>query len=131
MRWVDVEKLFGMRPSALSEDFWEVFEAFTDDNDHLLELFRLGLLQKRVSHYSEAVHRKGAPLMSCGGLIDCTKVQMSGSGGTRYSGHERFHSLIFHTIITSDGLLFYLYFPELGKRHDMNLYRESLLEAAL
>lgn len=32
---------------------------------------------------------------------------------------------------TPDGLLFYIYGPEVGQRHDMTLYRESGLDGIL
>ena len=42
-----------------------------------------------------------------------------------YSGHKRFHCLIYQTVTTPDGLMFYLYGPEVDLRQDMTLFRES------
>ena len=42
-----------------------------------------------------------------------------------YSGQKRVHCLIYQTITTPDGLKFYLYGPEVGRSHDMTLYRQS------
>ena len=42
-----------------------------------------------------------------------------------YSGHKRFHCLIFQTVRTPDGLVFYMFGPEVGRRHDMTLFRQS------
>lgn len=87
--------------------------------------------------YAKAIHEKGAPLTNCVGFIDCTKIQMSRPGGiganqrTCYSGHKRFHCLIYQTVTTPDGLMFNLYGPEVGRRHDMTLFRESGLNDVL
>lgn len=42
-----------------------------------------------------------------------------------YSGHKRMHCLIYQTIRTPDGLIFSLYGPEVGQRHDLSLLRNS------
>ena len=39
--------------------------------------------------------------------------------------------MIYKTITTPDGLMFYLYGPEVGRGHDMTLYRESGLDVSL
>lgn len=36
-RWTDVERMFGMRNYLLLEVFWEVLEAFIEEQDPLLE----------------------------------------------------------------------------------------------
>jgi len=50
---------------------------------------------------------------------------------TCYSGHKRFYCLIYQTVTTPDGLMFYLYGPEVGCRHDMTLYRQRNLDSDL
>ena len=47
-----------------------------------------------------------------------------------YSGLKRMHCLIYQTVTTTDGL-FSLYGPEVGRRHDLTLLRESGLEERL
>eukprot|EP00171_Calliarthron_tuberculosum_P007558 IDg7558t1 len=136
-RWTDLEHIFGMRASALCEVFWEVVESFVEARKHLLEVFRSGLMGRRAEIYSAAIKERGAPLDNCVGFIDCTKIQMSRPGGSGaiqrscFSGHKRFHCLVYQTVTTPDGLMFNLYGPEVGRRHDMTLYRESNLDAVL
>ena len=48
-----------------------------------------------------------------------------------YSGRKRFHCLIHQTVTTPDGLLFHMYGPEVGRRHDMTLYRQSGIDEQL
>ena len=136
-RWSDVEVMFGMRASALSEVFWELIISFSSSNSHLLSSFQTELMTARAPAYAAAIHAKGAPLLHCVGFIDCTKIQMTRPGGSAvlqrsvYSGHKSFHCFIYQTVTTPDGLLFYMYGPEVGRRHDMTLYRESGLDGIL
>ena len=126
-----------MHSSCMSEVFWEVLETFVQLRGHLFETFRSDLTTERAELYSAAIHDKGAPLENCIGFLDCTKIQNSRPGGAAinqrvcYSGHKRFHCLIYQTVTTPDGLMFYLYGPEVGRRHDMTLYRESGLDVSL
>ena len=128
---------FGMRSSALSEVFWEVLERFVEVKGHLLTTLREDLLCGRAAMYGEAIKNAGAPLDSCVGFIDCTKIRMTRLGGSNrnqracYSGHKRFHCLVYQTISTSDGLIFSLYGPEEGRKHDMTLLHNSGISEAL
>lgn len=136
-RWKDLEKMFGMRASAMCEVFYEVIESLVNNHGKLLETFRIPFMQQRAEMYAKAISEKGAPLDNCVGFIDCTKIQMCRPSGrnamqkSTYSGHKRFHCLIYQTVTTPDGLLFYLFGPEVGRRHDMTLYRESGLGTVL
>lgn len=136
-RWTDLEYTFGMRSSALSEVFWEVIESFVESKGHLICTLRESLLVERAALYADAIIAKGAPLDSCVGFIDCTKIRMTRPGGhgslqrACYSGHKRMHCLIYQTVTTPDGLIFYLYGPEVGRRHDTTLLRKSGLEERL
>lgn len=130
-RWRDLEPVFCMRASALFEVFREVVEGFIEAKGHLIESFHSELMTERSQIYADAIQRKGAPLDNCIGFIDCTKVQISRPGGNSslqrdcYSGHKRFHCLLNQSVTTPDGLMFHLYGPEIGRRHDMTLYRQS------
>lgn len=130
IRWSDVETRYGMFRSQLSEVFWEVTELFHGKFEHALEL-RSDLLRQRASVYAKAIEDYGAPLDKCVGFIDCTKIKMQRPGGSSqnqrcvYSGHKRFHCLIYQTMTTPDGLVFALYGPEEGRRHDLTLLRKS------
>ena len=129
--------MFGMRSSALSEVFWEVIESFVDGKGYLLRDLREGVLVSWAELYAESIKIIGAHLDSCVGFIDCTKIQMSRPGGHRsiqrscYSGHKRFHCLIYQTVTTLDGIIFNLYGPEVGRRHDLTLRRDSGLKGRL
>jgi len=130
-RWVDLECVFGMHTSALSEVFWEVAETFYGKRKHLLTQFRSDLMYDRAELYAEANSKQGAPLENCVGFIDCSRIAICRPGGVGanqrsvYSGHKRFHCFIYQTITTPDGLIFHLYGPEEGRRHDPTLYHNS------
>ena len=133
-RWVDMGFMFRMHASRLREVFWKVIETFVSLRGGLFESFHSDIINQRASLYAEAIHTKVAPLDNCLGFIDCTKIQMRRPGGSSmnqrscYAGHERFHCLLYQTITTPDGLMFDLYGPEVGRRHDMTLLRESGLD---
>ena len=77
----------------------------------------------------QLIHENCAPLQNCIGFIDCTKIAMVLPGGPAsnqrsfYNGHKRYHCLIYQTISTPD--------PEVGRRHDLTLYRQSNLDEEL
>lgn len=47
-RWRDVEFLFGMHSSCMSEVFWEVLKTFVHMRGHLFETFRSDLITERA-----------------------------------------------------------------------------------
>ena len=126
-----------MHSPALSEVFWEAIECFYEKLSHLLTTFCSELLVERAAEYASVIEGKGAPLDNCVGFIDCTKVQMCRLEGPStnqrsvYSGHKRFYCLIYQTITTPDGLVFNLFGPVEGRRHEMTLYRMSGMEKHL
>ena len=133
----DVEYLFGMHALALSEIFWEMVETFVEGKGYLLTDLREGMLADRAELYADSIKNAGAPLDSCVVFIDCMKIKMTRPGGhgsmqrSFYSGHKRMHCLIYQTVTTPDGLIFSFYGPEVGRRHDLTLLRESGLEERL
>ena len=136
-RWNDLEYTFGMRSSARREVFLEVLESFYEKQGHLVLDHHEDLLARRAEMYEESIHKAGAPLNSCVGFIDCTKIKMSRPGGhcslqsNCYSGHKLFHCLMYQTVTTPDGLILHLYGPEVERRHDLTLLRESKLQDRL
>ena len=88
-------------------------------------------LQSRAKDYARVIHEAGAPLTRCVCFIDCTKIRMCRPSGDNayqravYSGHKRIHCLIYQTVTTPDGLMFGMYGPVEGRRHDLTLLRES------
>lgn len=135
-RWSDLEKRFGLFSSQMCEIFYEMIERFVQSFGYALHL-NGQLLRRRAEMYAESIRNAGAPLHRCVGFIDCTKVRMQRPGGhgslqrSVYSGHKRMHCLIYQTLTTPDGLMFALYGPEEGRRHDITLYRHSEWEAIL
>lgn len=136
-RWHDLEIVFGLRCYVLSQVFWEALEGFLRDWAHILETFRSDLMEERAGLYAQAITDNGASLDCCVGFVDSTKIQMSRPGGPSanqrscYSGHKRFHCLMYQTITTPDGIIFHMFGPEVGRRHDITLYRQSNLDAVL
>ena len=120
-RWKGVEYLFGMHAPALGEVFREVVETFVEWKGYLLTDLREGMLADRAELYADSIKNAGAPLDSCIGFIDCTKIKMMrpgghGSGQRRCNScHKRMHCLIYQTLTTPNGLIFSLYGPEVGR----------------
>lgn len=94
---------------------------------HLLSSVNLELNAERANIYVKEISDEGDNLDSCFGFMDCTKIQMSRPGGDGTiqqscdSGYKRFHCLLYKSISTPDGLMFHIYRPEVGHRHDMAL----------
>jgi len=90
---------------------------------------------ERAAAYAAAIAGKDAPLQTSLGFIDGTLVRIArtGRGLQRvfYSGHKRCHAIKLQSICTPDGLLFHLFGPVEGRRHDMLLYHESGIDAQL
>ena len=132
----DLKTVFGKSSSVLSEIFWETVKYFIECKGHLLD-FRPGLMTSRAASYAAAINEKGATLDNVVGFIDYTKIQMSRPKGhnslqkATFSGHKRFHCLIYQTITTPDGLIFHLHGPEVKSRQDITLYRASGLDSIL
>lgn len=136
-RWYDLEHLFGMPTQALSEVFRQVLVDCKDKFYNLLGTWRMDVLETRARLYADCIQDSGAPLPNCVGFIDGTKIFMARPGGRNinqkacYSGHKRAHCLVYITVSTPDGLIAYLHGPEVGRRHDMTLYRQSGLDDSL
>lgn len=135
-RWYDLESKFGLFTSQLSEIYWEHIELVNETYGHVLNL-RPGLLRERAERYADVLVENDSPLDSCVGFIDCTKIRICRPGGHNrnqravFSGHKRMHCLIYQTISTPDGLMFSLFGPLEGRRHDLTLLRQSDWEQIL
>lgn len=109
---------------------------FLEKFAHVLDLHP-NMLKEPVEKYATAVEGGGAPLDSCVGFIDCTKIRMSRAGGpgiiqiSCYYGHMRMYFLIYQTIHTPDGLIFRLFGLEAGRWHDLTRLREGGREDVL
>lgn len=91
----------------------------------------LDLLQNRARIYVNCIAENRAPLPNCIGFMDGKNIFMFRPGGPNvnqracYRGHERKRCVISLSVTTTDGMIFYLYSPEVKCRQDMILYRES------
>ena len=85
--------------------------------------WRTDLLKDRAVRYASCVAVRGAPHDKVVGFIDGTGIRVARPGGglqrCMYSGHKRDHVMNFQSVVTPGGLLFHLYGPVEGRRHDM------------
>ena len=64
---------------------------------HTLTEMRTDLIEERAVDLSCVIHEKGAPLHSCIGFVDCTKIYICRPGGggamkrSCHSGHKLMH----------------------------------------
>eukprot|EP00171_Calliarthron_tuberculosum_P001560 IDg1560t1 len=136
-RWTDLEPMFGMHSSALSEVFYECAWSMHDGYASAVTTFQTDLMKERAHLYAQSITASGGLLDNCVGFIDGTNIKMSRPGGagtlqrSTYSGHKRIHCLSYQTVSTPDGLIFHLYGPVEGRQPDKYIYRKSNLDAAL
>lgn len=136
-RWFDLGKMFGVGCSKLSEIFWELSEWIYEHHHRLLKPFRAALMENRAPVYASKIRSAGAMLPHCIGFIDVTKIHVCRPIGDNelqqslYSGHKRIHWLLFCTITTPDGLVFFCDGPVEGRRHDLYLLNQSGLDDAV
>lgn len=122
---------------ALSKIFWQVLMDCTQMHETIFGSLRTDIVETRARSYEDCIRDNGAPLTNCIGFMYGTKIFMARPGGSNvnrkscYSGYKRSHCLVYLTVTTPDGLVLNLYGPEVGRRHDMTLYRQSGLDGAL
>lgn len=87
--------------------------------------------------YAQAIFEDQEPLLDHVGFVDVRKTSMpsqedEASNKERcYPGYKNVHCLSYLTMTIPDGLILYLYGPEVGRRHNMTVYRESWLDEVL
>lgn len=105
-------------------------------NDILLNV-RRNFLRERTRSYADGIKAAGALLWNRLGFIDCTKIRINrlqGHGNLQrscYSGQKRFHCLMYQTLTTPVGLVFFLYGAEVGCWHDLTLHVQRKWEFEL
>lgn len=135
-RWEDLAEEFGRFPSQLCEIFWECLEGMIERRGHLILNWREDLMHSRAPDYAEHIN-ENAPLSNCIGFMDCTKMKIARPGGhnrnqrAMYTGHKRTWCIKWQTLSTPDGLIFHLWGPEDGRRHDSTLYCKSGIDSIL
>lgn len=124
-----------MSEDALCEIFYEFLEYFYKRFGCPLTEFRPELMSIRAEIYADAVKDAGAPLDSCVGFIDATNLYVARPKGAAqsatYNGHRRRNAFKMESVSTPDGLLFHMYGPEEGRRHDICFFTHSGVEEAL
>lgn len=136
LRWEDIAEDFGKFSAQLSEIFWEALERMLTVRGHLILNWRSDLMTTRAEMYASFINEY-LPLDSCVGFMDCTKQKVARPSGHNslqralYSGHRRTWCLKWQTISTPDGLIFHLWGPEDGRRHDSTLYNKSNIDSIL
>jgi len=134
-RWRDLEPMFVRSSSSQCELFYETIKQLGIRWSSLLCAWRGDLMVERAAMYAQHVIEKGGGLDNSVGFIDGTGLFVALPGGALqrsvYSGHKRTHMLKFQTVATPDGLIFHLFGPEEGRRHDVTMYREAGMEKSL
>lgn len=135
-RWEDLAEEFGKYPAQLSEVFWEALENMVRVRGYLILNWRADLMEHRAALYASHIH-ENAPLPNCVGFMDCTKQKVARPGGHNsnqralYTGHKRTWCLKWQSVSTPDGLIFHLWGPEDGRRHNSTLYNKSGIDSIL
>ena len=92
-------------------------------------------MSDRAAISANSIVNRGALLNNCGGVIDCTRIEMARSSGRdliqilTYSGQKSIHVLIYQTETTTKVLMMYMYGPEVGRRHDLTLCKDRGIDA--
>jgi len=131
--WVDLEELFGRSASALCHIFYATAAMMMEKWGANLTEWRVEFMRERAALYAQKIEGTGAYLDRCVGFIDGTAIFIARPrGGLQracYSGYKRKHAVKFQSVLTPDGLIFHLFGPWEGRRHDMTLYFESGFDA--
>jgi hypothetical protein len=132
----DLEQRFYRCKAAIAEIFYEALECFLKWASPLVSTFQTDFLRERAEYYSIRIsERTENATQHCVGFIDGTLIEIARPPGILqravYSGHKRRPGLKWQVITTPDGLLFHVFGPSEGRRHDMHLYAESGLDGIL
>jgi DDE superfamily endonuclease len=122
--------------AAITEIFYEALECFLLWAGPLVSTFQTDFLGTRAEYYSSKISEKSEnATQHCAGFIDGTLIEIARPRGmlqrATYSGHKRRPGLKRQVIKTPYGMLFHIFGPYKGHRHDLNLYAESDLDEIL
>ena len=125
----ELSLLYDRTQSAISEITNWVAMHCDDKWSHLLDFDHTHLLSPHnLERYAEAVYRRGAPLRSIWGFIDCTIRAISRPTEFQrvaYNGHKRKHALKFQAVMLPNGMFGHLFGPVEGRRNDNYLLTAS------
>jgi nuclease HARBI1 len=132
----DVEKRFFRTKAAITQIFYEALECFLRWAGPLVSTFQTDFLRTRAEYYSSKISEKYKnATQHCAGFSDGTLIEIARPRSmlqrATYSGHKIRPGLKWQVITTPDGMLFHIFGPYEGRRHDMHLYTESGLDDIL
>ena len=134
-RWVDLEIMFGRSASSLSELLHATIELLVERCGGMVTAWRHNLIAGRGQQYVAANAERGAPICNSAGSVDGTTCFFARPGGgyqrSCYNGQKRTRGLKSRSLTLPDGLLFHVYGPFEGRRHDFTLYRLANMDAEL
>jgi nuclease HARBI1 len=131
-----LEQRFFRCKAAITEIFYEALECFLQWAGPLVSFFQTEFLRSRAEYYSTKIAEKTEnATQHCVGFINGTLVEIARSRAmlqrATYSGHKRRPGVKWQVVTTPDGMLFHIFGPYEGRRHDMHLYAESGLDNIL
>ena len=137
-RWADLELLFGLKTSQLSEVFWEGMYHFLAERLELILGERVGSFwAPRFEEYGEEVEKKSNAFDNDVAFIDGTDLAVSLPIGENldqrilYNGLKRKHCIKCQALTTPFAMAMHVAEPIEGRRHDWTLYLQSGLETTL
>lgn len=138
-QWANLEPLYGIRSSAMSELFQDILKAVYDAWADLVTKLHVDLIAERGMLYADEIHKEGSTLKNCLGFIHCIKIAMERPSGpsvlqrNEYFGHKRIQCLVYQTIKSPYGIIFHIYGPKVGRWQEITLYSnfgmDQLLDA--
>ncbi|XP_049515136.1 uncharacterized protein LOC119433401 [Dermacentor silvarum] len=130
-RWRDLEPLFGRHCSTLSSIVSTVLRHIEDNFGHLLDLTNNKWLNlAELGRFSQAMHRRGAPLKNCWGFVDATARPICRPSVNQRS-HKRVHAVKYQSVMCANGIVCDLDGPYSGHRHDAGILGDSGLYSRL
>jgi DDE superfamily endonuclease len=114
----------------MNKIFYETLECFIKWASPLVLKFQGNYLRSRAQLYARKIAAKSRnATQHCLGFIDGTLIEIARLPGlmqrAMYSGHKRRPGLKWQVVTTPDGMLFHVFGPFEGRRHDMDLYAGS------
>ncbi|XP_065292311.1 uncharacterized protein [Dermacentor albipictus] len=131
-RLCDLEVFFSRHSSVISSVVSKVLSHIEYYFGHLLAdlTAHRWLNLQNLELFSQAVHRKGAPLKNCWGFIDGTARRIcrpSVGQQDHFSGHKRHHVQKYQAVMCPNGLVCQMDGPFHGRRHDAGILKKTAL----
>ncbi|XP_075530067.1 uncharacterized protein LOC142563397 [Dermacentor variabilis] len=128
----DLEVFFSRHSSVISSVVSKVLSHIEYYFGHLLaDLTEHRWLNlQNLKLFSQAIHRKGAPLKNCWGFVDGTARRIcrpSVGQQDHFSGHKRHHVQKYQAVMCPNGLICQMDGPFHGRRHDAGILKKTAL----